>query len=100
MLPAGLNEIEKLFSRIIGLSVPLAFVALTVVLVWAGIKYLTSGGDAKSLQSATQTVTWGLLGILFLALAWLILQLISNFTGVDLTSFDTKSLCVPGILGC
>lgn len=98
--PAGLNEIEKLVSRVISLSVPLAFVALIVVLVIAGIKFLTSGGEAKALQAASLTVTWALLGILFLAIAWLILQLIENFTGIQVTAFDIKVLCLPGILGC
>lgn len=97
--PAGLTQFEELFQNIISVSVGLAFVALAVVLVWAGIKYLTSGGDAKSISSATQTVTWGLLGILFLAISWLILLLIQAFTGIRLTNFDIRTLCVPGIPG-
>lgn len=93
---AGLTQIEELVARLIGLSIPIAFIALVVVLVWAGIKYLTSGGDKKAIQSATMTVTWGLLGILFLAIAWLVLQLIANFTGIDLlTQFNIRVLCVP-----
>src|SRR3972149_4447789 len=86
-LPAGATQLEQLVQRIINLSVGGAFIALTVVLVWAGIKYLTSGGDPKSVSSAHSTVTWALLGILFLAIAWLILKLIAAFTGVDVTKF-------------
>lgn len=100
-LPAGLTQFEELFKRFIQLSVGLSFVILVVVLVWAGIRYLTSGGEAKALQAATQTITWGLLGILFLIIAWLILQLIAAFTGrPDLLQFNLKVLCTPGILGC
>lgn len=98
--PAGLNQIEALVSRVISLAVPLAFVALVIVLVISGIKFLTSGGEAKALQAAGLTLTWAILGILFLAIAWLILQLIENFTGVRVTIFDIKVLCVPGIRGC
>lgn len=88
---AGATQLEELFGRIVNISVAGAFMALVVVLVWAGIKFITSGGDSKALSQASQTITWGLLGILFLALAWLILQLIAAFTGIEaLKSFDIK----------
>lgn len=93
---AGLTQIEEVFRNVIKISVGGAFIALFVVLVWAGIKFLTSGGEPKALESARDAVTWALLGILFLALAWLILKLIAAFTGIpDLTSFNIKVLC-PG----
>ena len=91
--PAGLAEIEKVVSSTISAVVGLAFIASLVLLVWAGIKYLTSGGEPKAIQSAHQTVTWALLGILFLAIAWLVLQLIQAFTGVPVTIFNIRTLC-------
>ncbi len=92
--PAGLNQIEWLFQQLITIAVGAAFIIILVVLVWAGIKFITSGGDAESLQGAWQTVTWALLGILFLVLAWLILQLITVFTGITtLPNFDIRTLC-------
>lgn len=100
MEPAGLTQLEELFKRLINISVSLAFVALVVVLVWAGIKYLTSGGEPKAIQSASQTVTWALLGLLFMIISWLVLQLIQAFTGVQVTVFDLKVLCIPAIPGC
>lgn len=87
--PAGLTQIATIFARVINLAVGISFVALVIVLVYAGFRYLTSGGEAKAVASATQAVTWGLLGILFLAIAWLIIQLIAAFTGIEaLKSFD------------
>ena len=86
-MPAGVTQLEELFKRIVQISVGLAFVALVVVLVMAGIKFLTSGGEPKALQGASQTVTWALLGMLFLVIAWLVLLLIKEFTGIDVTKF-------------
>ena len=91
--PGGLAEIEKVVSSTISATVGLAFVASLVWLILAGFKYLTSGGEPKALQSAHQTASWALLGILFLAIAWLILQLIQAFTGVPVTIFDIRTLC-------
>lgn len=91
--PAGLKQIEDIFVNVISVIVGLGFIAMLVMLVMAGIKYLTSGGEPKAIQSAHQTVTWALLGVVLMAIAWLILQLIKNFTGIDVTMFNIKALC-------
>ena len=88
--PAGVKQLEQLITRIINLTVPIAFIALTVVLVMAGIKFITSGGEPKAIGAAGQTITWAFLGILFMVLAWLILSLIQAFTGVQVTQFSLK----------
>lgn len=85
--PAGPTQLVQLFTRIINLAVEAAFTVLLIMLVYAGIKFLTSGGDPKAISSASATITWALLGILFLAIGWLLLLLIKNFTGVDVTKF-------------
>lgn len=96
--PAGVIQLQELITRIINLSVGLAFIVLAVLLAYAGIRFLTSGGEPKAIQTASMTITWALLGILFLALVWIILKLIQAFTGVNVTQF-----CIgfPGALtGC
>ncbi|MEK7616564.1 MAG: hypothetical protein AAB414_00725 [Patescibacteria group bacterium] len=96
--PAGLAEIEQVFSSLVSVVVGLGFIATLVLLIFAGIKYITSGGEPKAIQAAHLTVTWALLGILFLAIAWIILQLIQTFTGIEVTVFNIRALCiiVPG----
>lgn len=84
---AGKDQLIQLVTRIINLSAEAAFTVLVLMLVYAGIKYLTSGGDPKAIGAASSTITWALLGILFMAIAWLFLLLIKNFTGVDVTKF-------------
>ena len=91
--PAGLQELEDIFKNIISAAAGFGFVALLVLLISAGFKYLLSAGEPKAVQSAHQTVTWALLGIVFMAVAWIILQLIHAFTGIDVTIFDIRSLC-------
>lgn len=85
--PAGPQQLLELVQRLINISVSLGFLLLTIMLFWGGIKYLTSGGDPKKLGEAHQTLTWALLGILFMVFAWLILKLLDNFTGVPITQF-------------
>lgn len=91
--PAGLDQFEQMVGSIISVFAGLGFIAMLVLLVWAGFKYLTSGGEPKAIQAAHAVTTWALLGVLFMAIAWLILQLIQSFTGINVTVFDIKSLC-------
>jgi hypothetical protein len=84
---AGLPDLQDLLVRIISISVGLAFIALVVMLFYGGIRFMLSGGDAKGIQGATQTLTYAVAGIFLLVVAWLILKLITAFTGVNVTEF-------------
>lgn len=93
---AGILQLQEMVQRVINISVGVAFVLLTAALVWAGVKFITSGGDAKDLASTWQIVTWALLGIVFLVLAWVVLQLLEAFTGVPVTKFSFCSFFPSG----
>lgn len=85
---AGVLQIQELLTRMINISVVIAFMALTFWLGWSAIKlFITSGGEPKAVQQAWQSVTWAFLGIMFLILGWLVLSLIQAFTGVQVTTF-------------
>ncbi|MDO8638580.1 MAG: hypothetical protein Q7R43_03320 [Candidatus Daviesbacteria bacterium] len=87
MGPAGIEQLQQLLQRIINLSVGFAFIVLLIMLLVTGIKYLTSGGESKPLASAGNSLTWTLLGIIFLVIIWLVLLLVRALTGVDVTKF-------------
>lgn len=94
--PAGLDQLESIVGNVISVIVGLGFIAMFVLLIMAGIKYLTSGGEPKAIQSAHYTLTWALLGLFMMAVAWLALQLIAGFTGIEVTIFNIKALCKSG----
>lgn len=85
---AGIIQAQQLMTRLINISVTIAFMALTVWLVWGALKFfITSGGDPKNLAHAWQSVTWAFMGLFFMVLAWLALKLIAAATGADVTSY-------------
>lgn len=85
---AGIIQLQQLLTRFINISVTLAFMALTVWLVWSAIKFfITSGGDPKALAHAWMSITWAFMGVVFMVLAWLILKLIVAFTGAPVTEY-------------
>lgn len=84
---AGVVQLQEMVQRVTSLSIGIAFIAILFMLFWGGIKYLTSGGDSKSVEEANRTVTWALLGVLFLVVAFLVLRVVTVFTGVDVLHF-------------
>ena len=55
--------------------------ALFVIVIIAGYKFITSEGDPKKVAEARGTLTMAMAGVLILAIAYLILVIISRITG-------------------
>lgn len=74
-----LNSIGKLIVDGAGILLPAGMLVFFVMLMIGGVKFLMAGGDAKALDSAKSTITFSLIGIVFLVSAWIILNIIGNF---------------------
>lgn len=94
--PAGLDDLQRVIGSVISVIVGLGFIAMLVLIIWSGFKFLISGGEPKAIQAARQTFSWAILGILFMIVAWLALQLIASFTGLPINIFNIKTLCNVG----
>ncbi|HEY4511972.1 MAG TPA: pilin [Candidatus Paceibacterota bacterium] len=68
-LMIGLQRIIKFFFVV---SVPITI----IVVAWAGIKYLTAGGDTGKIGDAKKMFVPVFLGFLFIFTAWLIVSLL------------------------
>lgn len=82
-----LKGFEYIFNNIVSVVLPFAGIVLFILLIAAGIKFITAGGEAPKIQSARNTLTFAVGGIVLIALAYLILQVIETITGVSVTEF-------------
>ena len=83
-----LSDLEKVFGNVLVSILALAGIVLFIMLIIGGFRYISSGGDPKAAESARNTLTYAIGGIVVIAVSFLILRLISTFTGVnDLTNF-------------
>ena len=78
---AYLHGIEGVFDNIISALLAVAGIILFITLILGGIKFITSGGDPKGLEEAKKTLTYAIIGIVLVAMGYLVLVLISDFTG-------------------
>jgi len=84
---ATLRGLEGLFENVVTSILGFAGIALFLMLIIGGFKYMTAGGEPPKIEAARKTLTYAILGIVFIALAFLILRFIGVFTGVDVTEF-------------
>lgn len=82
-----LRDLEIVFAKIIQPILGLAIVVLFVMLISGGFKYITSGGDPQRAGAARQTITFAIAGVALIASALLIIRLIEEITGANLSVF-------------
>lgn len=86
--PPTLLGIIDILKNIISILAPLAGIALFIMLLVGGFQFVTSGGDPKAAGQARATLTYAVIGVILVVAAWLVIQAIADFTGVDVTKVD------------
>src|SRR4030042_1862328 len=84
---ATIKGFEWIFTNVVTMIIGFAGIALFLLLLLGGFKYMTSGGNPESVASAQKTITYALIGLIIIALAFLILIFIKTFTGANITTF-------------
>lgn len=89
--PAGLpkpgNE-NAIISGAVQLFITICIVVTIIFVVWAGIKWITSGGDKQKVASARASLTWAIVGIVLVLIAILIVNVFSYAFGIELLNFN------------
>ena len=85
--PVPLFSLEATFSHVISLVIGFAGIVFFIMFIMGGFSYLTAGGNPQAVEGARKTLTYAIVGLVFIALSYLILVLIKTFTGVDVTQF-------------
>lgn len=84
---ATIKCFEAIFSNVVFSIAGIAAIVFFIMLVVGGFRYLTSVGNPKTTEAAKGTITAAFLGIILLIVGYLILKLLSAFTGLTLTGF-------------
>ena len=94
-IPPGQTESSFVASFIrngILLMIIVAFVVFFIWTMFAGYRFIFSGGDEKSISGAWSQIYWGLLGMLIVVGVFAIIKLVETFFGVTIVSSPTFSL--------
>lgn len=85
---ATIGDLGTLFQRVVGFALGFAGIVLFILLITGGFKFITSGGDPKAVEGARKTLTYAIAGLLVILLSYMVLVLIKEITGVDVTNFN------------
>lgn len=75
----GFANLGAIVSSFFIIALNIAVVLTLFWLVWGVYQYIIAGGDKEGLQHARSRITWALVGLLFLAAAYLIAQYAAEF---------------------
>lgn len=85
---ATISDLATIFTNLVRAILGFAGITLFVLLLVGGFKYITSGGDPKAVEGAQKTLTYAIGGLIVLLLSYLVLVLIKEITGADVTNFN------------
>ena len=80
---ATLSCIPIIIKNVINAALVFAGIVALFLIIFAGARYITSKGGPQKVEGAKKTLTWAIVGLIFIFLSFFIVSLISNITGVD-----------------
>jgi len=80
---ATLKCIPAVLSNVVDWAIGLAGLTAVFFIIFAGFKFLTSGGDPKQVEGARKTMTYAIAGLIIIFIAFAIIKLIGLITGAD-----------------
>ncbi len=85
---SGLGTITSgsMISTAVNIIYIIASITFFFILLFGGIKWITSSGDEKKLAAARTSITHGLIGLTIVFIAWALMRLISTVFGFDFTN--------------
>jgi hypothetical protein len=89
---AGGETLGRIIGGVLGMIFIIAFILSFVYLMVGGVRWITSGSDKASLESARNTIVQALVGMVIVGAGWAVASLVGQFLGLDI-----KSLPIPVI---
>jgi len=78
---ATLACIWPLLSNLINAAIALSAAVALIFIIWSGIQLITANGDAEKISGAKKTLTFAIMGFVFIALSFVIFNFVFAITG-------------------
>lgn len=82
--PTSTPDMNELVSRIIDLILLVVVIAAVIYIMFAGIQYVTSAGDAAKAKTAMASITNAIIGLIVAFSAYVLVKLIASKLGVTI----------------
>ncbi|MCL5439154.1 MAG: efflux RND transporter permease subunit [Patescibacteria group bacterium] len=81
---AGEGTLQKIISNTIVILFVVSIILALIFLIWGGIQWSSSGGNKEAIQKARQKITFAIIGLVIILLAFFIIGFIGGLFGTNL----------------
>lgn len=89
--PSNLFGETGIFRQITSTILYIVGIIAVIMLIWGGIRYVVSGGDAKKVTDAKNTVLYAIIGLIVAFLAFAIVNFVVNALPSDKTEDQNQA---------
>ncbi len=80
----GIDVIGKILGNGLTMMMTVGVVLVLVMVAWGGIQWVSSNGDKNKIAAARGRITWGLIGLIIVLLAFFIVSAVGGVFNVKL----------------
>jgi hypothetical protein len=70
------DSVNNLITQIINVFSVIVGIIAVIMIIWGGLKYITSGGDSGNVTGAKNTILYAIIGLIIVALAQFIVRFV------------------------
>lgn len=72
------NRFQQILADIINIFSLIVGIIAVIMIIFAGFKYITSGGNQENVKTAKQAIIYAIIGLIIVALAQIIVKFVLN----------------------
>lgn len=93
---SGSISLTRYIFMLFNVALYIGLMAALIYIVYGGVKWVTSGGDPKALESARGTIIHSIVGVLLLSLGLVISQVMGQFVSPALDETNSQAVYICG----
>lgn len=82
-IPSGVDAPSNIVQATMGLLIAVGIAAALIFMLYGGFLWITSQGDKQKLDRARSAITYSIIGIIVIVLAFVIVQVIGTVLGIS-----------------
>src|SRR6266567_5966168 len=79
----GLSFMQQVMNNALTIMLVFAVIITLIFLIWAGIQWVSSSGDKSKLAAARARLTWAIIGLVIVFLAFLVVNIVGSFFNIQ-----------------
>lgn len=79
--PPKLSELFSSFDNLLTYLVPIGILLAVAMVVVGGLMWIASAGNPDKVKQAQGTLTWSIIGLVFVLIAGLLIKLVVDYIG-------------------